>query len=213
MNRWLNGGFHGAITNITLTFFPNYSKPNAFSYTKAMDYFENKKDYLFAMKQGCCHTPTYFELSTFPENITFLKCHQRIYEITIPDSKNTIYLGYYLTQPEDSTPDIYGILYYSVSKQLNGTVVFKTKSENSVKQIYKIELFSNSPADYEDGTDTYTTTLHAFSLKGKSLVNSINNVGINITFYGMEESEGKQKEYKLEFVKGKIAEKEIVIEF
>lgn len=209
-NTLYETGSEGAFSEITMTFYPDFSKINSFSYTKRADEFTVNNDLLLAKTYGCCSSPTELELSTFPGNKTFLQAKDTYYLISVPNSKMKIYFG--ITYGEsDKTFTKICELQYSINGESTQKIIFraKSKAENEKFEEFTpdVELISTSPND-KIRKMTDFTEMEAWSLNNQENLTAINGVGVKLTF----EQEEKKKSYAIFFKNGKIQTKEVVID-
>ena len=218
-------------STFTLTFLevPHYEK--SFTCTKEADLFYPEGGWLnfpyFLSKQtGCCSYSDYYELSTFPKNEKFLSYHTsrlEMYAQSYDRSKSqkdyAIYFGFDMcSQYLDKSNTVLGTLNYSINQELNGSVIFKAKTPNSFALTpTKLQLMENGKPIEEPAHFHKTERIIAFSdrLDFIQSFTEINNVGIIVTFMLWEEGKSGQsyeKDFKLEFVNGKILQNEIIVE-
>ena len=200
----------GGLSMITVTFYPNYSTKNSFSYTKRADEFTVNNNILLAKTYGCCASPTELELSTFPGNKTFLQANDWYYVISIPNSKMKIYLGVSPGEPDKTLTKICE-LQYSINGESTQKIVFRAKSKAENEKFLEftpdMELISVSSGDKVQKMIDYSE-MEAWSLNTMDNVSAINGVGVKLTF----EQEDKKKSYAIFFKNGKILTKEVVVD-
>lgn len=202
-------------SRITMTFYPKLEKTKSFSIEKRSDECILQDNMLVAKTYGCCGADDVFELSTFPDNKTFLTCNTSYYRIEVPNTKHEIYVGFDIKpRSEDPTGTTIGVLNYALNQSRIGRVVFvakdKSVSDNIVNFTPEIELVSESPKDVVR-PGYYGPTLTAFSLSGVSDTNKLSGVGVKITF--INESNNSKREYKVLLKNGDFEQKKITIDF
>ena len=205
--------FEGNGTKFDITIYPNFSKERAFTYSKPVDRFEHHGYYLLAQINGCCGIPSICELSTVNENRTFLKYNYRFYKIQIHCSPIiNIYIGI------ESYPDIvdtntlvFAKLYYSIDQNTPDTVLLKVKDQSDLKRFgeypprltFYTECIHNKIFEDNDYPEMIVHSL--YNIKNYS---EINNIGVKLF-----SDDPYREEIILKFVKGKIPQKEIIVEF
>lgn len=222
------------VSSYTLTFFkmPNYEKE--FTCTKDADIFkpegEHSVPYFISKHIGCCEYTDYYELSTFPENEKFLSYNKSRLEIHAKNDDRSkskenfvIYFGYDMcSYYQDGSKTILGALNYSINQKINGSVIFKKKNpKDTIGYVgyapSKIQLMENGepigkPTSYYGESPIIIPSDNLNFIQNSS---EINNLGIIISF--MFHGEGKdsqscEKDFKIEFVNGKIMHEEIIVE-
>jgi hypothetical protein len=218
-----------------LTFFemPNYEK--SFITTKAADLFKPEENVFFtphfiSKQTGCCEYTDYYELSTFPENEKFLsynisrlEIHAKSYDNSKSRENYVIYFGYDMcSYYQDTAKTSLGTLNYSINQKINGSVVFKKKNPKDPIGFAgyapsKIQLMENG-IPIGETTSYYgenPIVIHSDNLSFLQDFSEINNLGVIVTFMFHEEgkdNQGCEKDFKIEFVNGKIQHEEIIVE-
>lgn len=212
--NWMFGSSHEILSKITLTIYPDYFETAKFSYTKDAQVFELRDDYLFAATYGCCDNPSYFELSTFPHNITFLKSSKRFCIIDIPNSNKSIYVGFCLNKDSASLAEgLYGSLFYSINQKPMQEIPFKIKNkEDKLSPVFTLELFSQNENDIVNSENPDYDYMYAFSLNGELAPIKYSGIGVRMKFYEAKKRKSRTAQYELMFDKGKIAQKEVIID-
>jgi hypothetical protein len=221
-------------SSYTLTIYdmPNYDKPQII--TKDADYLKLEGDfsmpYFISKHLGCCEYTDYYELSSFPENEKFLSYNKSRFEIhasgydrSRSKENYVIYLGYDMCPYyQDATKTVLGTLNYSINQKINGSVVFKKKNPEDKVGFpgfapSKIQLMENGEPVGEP-TSYYRENpiaIHSENLNYLQDASEINNLGIIVTFLFYGEGKDRQsfeKDYKIEFVNGKVLQEEIIVE-
>ena len=219
-------------SSYTLTFFEKYEE--VFTCSKNADLFKpegaHSLPYFLTKHIGCCEYTDYYELSTFPKDEKFLsynKCRFEIHASGYDRSRSKenfiIYFGYDMcSYYQDTNKIVLGTLNYSINQKINGSVVFKRKNPTDKVGFpgfapSKVQLMENGEPVGEP-TSYYrenTIAINSENLNYLQDVSEINNLGIIVTFMFYGEGKDRQsyeKDYKIEFVNGKILQNEIIVE-
>lgn len=214
--EWLHHASHDKKYQVTLTIFPDYDQKSSFSYTKPTQVFEKKEDYLFAANYGCCDNPTYYELSTFPGNQTFLACNKRYHVVGIPSTMKYIYFGYLANQDSATLSEgLLGWINYSINKQeMRSIAIYNGDPKLEIAQIPDFRLFSHNMNDLINDGDKDYDFMYAASLQGEIAAKLWKGIGVTATFYEKRSSK-KRKEAKvqLELKDGTLGEGPIILQF
>lgn len=215
-SEWLHHASHNKSYQVTLTIFPDYDQESAFSYVKSTQIFEQKENYLIAANYGCCDNPTYYELSTFPSNKTFLICNKRYHKIVIPSTMKVIFLGYQINQDSTTLAEgLLGHINYSINQQdMQSIAIYNNDPEIKCLQMPEIRLYSQYENDIINDSDSDYDLMYAVSQQGEVAARLWKGIGISVTFYENKRvNKRKEAHVVLEFKDGKLGEGPIKLQF
>lgn len=215
-SEWLHHVSHDKSYQVTLTIFPDYDQASAFSYSKATQIFELKENYLIAANYGCCDNPTYYELSTFPSNETFLICNKRYHKIVIPSTMKVIFLGYQINQDSATLAEgLLGHINYSINQQdMRSIAIYNSDPEIKCLQMPEIKLYSQYENDIINDSDSDYDLMYAISQQGEVAARLWKGIGISATFYESKRgNKRKEAHVVLEFKDGNLGEDPIKLQF
>lgn len=215
-SEWLHHASHDKSYQVTLTIFPDYDQESAFSYEKSTQIFEQKENYLIAANYGCCDNPTYYELSTFPSNKTFLICNKRYHKIVIPSTMKVIFLGYQINQDSATLAEgLLGHINYSINQQdMRSIAIYTNDPEIKCLQMPEIKLYSQYEDDIINDSDRDYDLMYAASQQGEVAAKLWKGIGISGTFYeSKRSSKRKEAHFVLEFKDGTLGEGPIKLQF
>lgn len=200
----------------TLTIFPHYNSDSAKIYIKNTQVFRQKENYLMAATYGCCDNPTYYELSTFPDNKIFLQCNQRYHILSIPGTNLGLFIGFLINKDSlTRAQGLLGHLNYSINqKKMQSIAIHSQDNTLKILPMPTLEITSENNNDIINDTDADYNFMYAISQYGESSPRNWKGLGVKLHFFEENHKKNrKESSIEIEFKDGKFDESPIFLQF